>query len=119
MSHRQLEAPRPSVLPNGSHPTFAGLEENADQLRKHFGIPGTDPLFKPINNVDDFLLDLTTRTGLKKIHLDFDSYTQRLDECYARALATSDTTTAMLVCTIWTKMAADALLHGLLCASDI
>ncbi|KAI1798088.1 hypothetical protein LXA43DRAFT_8059 [Ganoderma leucocontextum] len=109
MTHRQLEAPRsrggaselhPDEAP---HPAFAGLEENADQLRGHLGIP-----------------DLTTRTGLKKVHLEVDSYSQRLDECYANALATSDTTTAMLVCIIWTKMAADAVLHEqLLCAGLI
>ncbi|PIL27624.1 hypothetical protein GSI_10776 [Ganoderma sinense ZZ0214-1] len=109
MSRHQLEASQPgselsdSLHPNGPHSTFGGLEENADQLRKRLGIP-----------------DLTTRTGLKKVHLDFDDCSHRLDECYASALANSDTTTAMLVCIIWTKIAADALLHEqLLCAGLI
>ncbi|KAI1792811.1 hypothetical protein LXA43DRAFT_317266 [Ganoderma leucocontextum] len=98
MSHRRSA---PSSNPNIPPYVWAGLagettalDVPADRLRKHLKIP-----------------DVTTRSGLRKIHTDFDGVSQRLDECYVTALSHGDTAGATLVCVIWTKIAADVVLR--------
>ncbi|PIL29253.1 hypothetical protein GSI_09302 [Ganoderma sinense ZZ0214-1] len=100
----------PELHPDIPHSVYADLDVNhtgldvpADRLRRHLKIP-----------------DITTRSGLRKLHADFHKFNQRLDACYATALSVRDTTAAKLVCVIWTEMTADVLVREqLLRAGDI
>ncbi|KAM5538147.1 hypothetical protein V8D89_008190 [Ganoderma adspersum] len=71
-----------------------GLDIPADRLRRHLQIP-----------------DITTRSGLRQVHANFEQINRCLDEAYVAALSRGVPEGAMLVLIIWTKMTADAILR--------
>ncbi|PIL28984.1 hypothetical protein GSI_09031 [Ganoderma sinense ZZ0214-1] len=88
----------PNIIPPS---VWANLnEENtrldvlADRLRQYLDIP-----------------NITTRSGLRQVHTNFDEISRRLDEVYAASFSHGVVRGAILVCIIWTKMAADAVLR--------
>ena len=117
---RRRRAPssaRPGIHSNTIPPSVwegvdedAGLDIPADRLRRHLQIPGKCTVLSGRHRLM-YSADITTRSGLRQVHANFEQITRRLDEVYVAALSRGVPEGAMLVLIIWTKMTADAILR--------